>query len=87
LKCILQVLRGLDLERLPERLRPAAARLGAAAHTEAAVAAHDVGRVAEAEAHLAAAEQLLGVRFEVTGEMRCCCCLDCTPTEATPEGR
>ena len=62
-----QVLRGLEAGDLPERLQPMGARLRAAAHTEAAVQAHDVGRIADAAAHLEAAEQLLGIHPEVTG--------------------
>ena len=65
--CSPQVLAGLAVERVPERLQPAARRLGAAARIEAAAAAHDAGSVAEAAGHLEAAEQLLGVRWEVTG--------------------
>ncbi len=49
--------------------------LGASAHVEAVVAAHNVGHMAQAEVHLEAAEHLRSMLECVTGGM-CFCCLN-----------
>lgn len=61
----MQVLDGL--ENLEGSLQPDASRLRACAHLEAAAQSHDVGHVADAQAHLDAAGKLLGIDVEVTG--------------------
>lgn len=65
----MQLFKGLEGNSLPDALRPAASRLQAAAHLEAAAAAHDVGRVANGQSHLDTAGSLLGTSFEVTGQL------------------
>jgi hypothetical protein len=69
---VAQVLEGLqNLEELPQQLRGQQWQLQACVHMEAAVQALDVGRVADAQHHLEAAEQCLGVSSEVVGEPPC----------------
>ncbi|BDA46600.1 Tetratricopeptide repeat protein 27 [Coccomyxa sp. Obi] len=64
-----QVIDGLAARRLPVELHAAASRLRAAAHLEAAAQGHDVGRIADAQAHLESAGRLMGIDVEVTGAL------------------
>ena len=66
-----QVLEGLETGVLPQRLQHQRAKLHCCASLEAACQALDVGRVADAQRHLAAAERCLGVSSEVTGKPLC----------------
>ena len=63
-----QVLEGLQGGQLPRQLHGRRRELQGCLHMEAAAQALDVGRVAGAQKHLAAAEQCLGASSEVTGE-------------------
>lgn len=67
LPCYPQVIDGLAARRLPAELQAAASSLQAAAHLEAAAQGHDVGRIADAHAHLESAGKLLDIDVEVTG--------------------
>ena len=64
------MLEGLETGELPQRLQRQRAKLQCCTSLEAACQALDVGRVADAQRHLAAAEQFLGVSSEVTGKSR-----------------
>lgn len=63
----MQVIDGLATRRLLPELQPAASRLQAAAHLEAAAQGHDVGRITDAQTHLESAGRLMGIDVEVTG--------------------
>ena len=65
------MLEGLETGELPQRLQHQRAELRCCASLEAACQALDVGRVADAQRHLAAAERCLGVSSEVTGKPLC----------------
>ena len=62
-----QVLDGGRGDQLPRQLQGRRRELQGCMHLEAVTQALDVGRVADAQKHLAAAEQCLGVSSEVTG--------------------
>ena len=57
---------------LPQQLQCKRSELRCCANLEAACQALDVGRVADAQRHLAAAEESLGVSSEVTGKRKAC---------------
>ena len=63
-----QVLEGLETGQLPQQLQRKRSELCCCASLEAACQALDVGRIADAQRHLAAAERCLGVSSEVTGK-------------------
>lgn len=63
-----QVLEGLQGDQLPQQLRGSRRELQSCAHMEAAAQALDMGRITDAQKHLTAAEQCLGVSTEVTGD-------------------
>lgn len=64
-----QVLEGLqNEEQLPLQLRGRRGELQCCARMEVVVAALDAGRIADAQRHLAAAEQCLGVSSKITGK-------------------
>ncbi len=63
------MLEGLQGDQLPPQLHSRRKELQGCLHMEAVVQALDVGRVADAQKHLMAAEQCLGVSSEVTGDM------------------
>ena len=64
------MLDGLQAGELPQQLQRHRPQLQCCASMEAACQALDVGRVADAQRHLAAAEQRLGVSSEVTGKCK-----------------
>ena len=62
-----QVLEGLQADQLPLQLQGRSKELQGCLHMEAVVQALDVGRIADVQKHLTAAEQCLGLSSEVTG--------------------
>ena len=64
-----QVLQGLQGDQLPQQLHGSRRELQCCAHMEAVTQALDAGRITDAQKHLTAAEQHLGVSSEVTGKL------------------
>ncbi|CAL5228170.1 g11251 [Coccomyxa viridis] len=64
-----EVLEGLQGDQLPPQLQGRRKELQSCLRMEAVVQALDVGRVADAQKHLIAAEQRMGVSSEVTGAL------------------
>ena len=70
------MLEGLQGDQLPPQLQGRRKELQSCLRMEAVVQALDVGRVADAQKHLIAAEQRMGVSSEVTGKAKCSWALD-----------
>lgn len=63
------MLEGLQRDQLPQQLHGSRRELQCCAHMEAVTQALDAGGITNAQKHLTAAEQCLGVSSEVTGKL------------------